>query len=523
MKQIVSILFTVLIFSQLHSGNINWSTTPVTLSGPGVNASDPSVAVDSTGDAVAVWIENSVVKASSKPVSGNWSGASTLSTTGASNPRLVMDGNGNATAVWVAGGAIKAASKPFYGNWGSVTSLSNNGASSPTLTVDAAGNLIAAWVRNGNIETSTKLFGANWQAKSTIPSSSSAAPSIAIGGTGSNTRAFLLWQGVSNGINVIFASTKSLSGGWSPGQVISDVVHYAAQPFIAVDNNTNASAIWYSYDIVGNSYSNVVVTSAAWSNLTDSWSAVSALSKPGIRNPSTLSARVAFDCFGNAIAFWNISFDDMTFNIESSVKPVNGSWSDPVELVTSNLYAYTAELSRTVCGDTVGIYSSFNGNSLMIQTMESNINGYSNNMWSVPITISQGVDNAYPKIAATLYGNVINAAAVWMYNNGVNNTIVASTGAKTLVLPPQNLHVTQGIRNFGVFYEYYNTLSWDASYDPNVVGYAIFRNGEFLAQVGAGDLHFIDENRTFNGAVSYSVSAIDSQQTQSVNACINFP
>ena len=248
-----------------------------------------------------------------------------------------------------------------------------------------------------------------------------------------------------------------------------------------------------------------------------------ALSKPGIRNPSTLAARVAFDSFGNAIALWNISFDDVTFNIEASIKPVNGSWSKHEDLISSNQYAYSAELSPTTFGDILGIYLFYNGNSLLIQAIESDMNGFLNNTWSVPITISQGTDNANPKIAASLNGNVINAAAIWVHYNGVNNTIAASTGSKTLVLPPTNLHVTQGINNFGVFNEYYNTLTWQASSDPNAVGYVIFRNGEFLEQVGANVLEYIDGNRTQNGSVKYCVTAIDSQQTQSVSACFSFP
>ena len=396
MKQIVSIFFTFLLFSHLHGSNISWSSIPQVLSGSNVNASDPHVAVDTNGDAVALWVENSLVKASSKTVSGNWSAAVTLSATGGTNPRLVVDGSGNATAVWLVGGIVNAASKPSNGNWSSTSSLSNTGASSPTLCVDIAGNVIAAWARNGNIETSTKLFGMSWQPKSTITSTSSATPSIAIGGTGSNTRAFLIWQGVSSGTEVIFASTKLISGNWSSEQVISEVAHNAAQPCVAVDSNANALAIWYSYDVVGISNSNVVVKSAAWSNLTSAWDAINALSEPGIRNPSTLTAHVAFDSFGNAIALWNISFDDVTFNIEASVKPVSCAWSEPVICLLKSICLFGRAFADNFWGY-LGIYLFYNGIALLIQAIESDINGFLNNTWSVPITISEGTDNAYPE------------------------------------------------------------------------------------------------------------------------------
>ncbi len=523
MKKILCLFFAILTFSHLHSNNLSWSSPPTILSGVTLNGSDPQVAIDSNGDAVAAWIENSLVKSSSKIVNGNWTAEVTVSATNASSPRLVSDLNGNATVIWVESGVIKAATKPFNGNWSSSTALSTSGASSPSLCVDAAGDVVAAWVRSGNLETSTKLFGLSWQSHVTITSTAAATPSVAIGGSGSNARAAVVWQGTVSGTNVVFSSTKLISGAWSTAQVISDTTHNSAQPFVAVDANANALAIWYAYDITGVSNTNVVVQSAERSSLTGLWGEVFSLSAPGIRNPATLVARIALDSIGNAIALWTISFDDQTFNVESAIKPVNGQWSAPLDLVNSNLYAYIVDVSATSFGDVLSLYMFYNGNSLLIQSVESDINGFLNNFWSVPITISLGTDNAFPKIAATLTGNVIHAAAVWANFNGSHNLILAASGSKTLVLPPTNLSVTQNVHNFGVFTEYYNTLSWHASIDPNAVGYLIFRNGLFLAQVGANVLQFIDDNRTQNGAVTYSVTTIDNQQTQSAAVSISFP
>lgn len=522
MKKLLCIFFIMLAFSHLHSNHINWSSPPKILSGVSVNASDPQIAIDANGNAVAVWIENNFVKSSTKPVSGNWTPEVTLSAIGASSPCLVSDLNGNATAIWIENGVIKEATKPHAGTWGSSTTLSSNHASSPSLSVDNAGDVIAVWVRNGNLETSTKLFGKNWQASVKISSTDAASPSIAIGGSGSNTRAVVAWQGINNGAKVIFSSTKLISGSWKSKEVISEFEHNAAQPQVAVDINGNALAIWYAYDISGENFANVVVKSAERPS-SGGWSNVSSLSAPGIRNPATLVAHVAFDNIGNAIALWNTSFDDETFTIESAVKPVNGNWSDAVDLVNSNLYAFSASLSATSCGDVLSLYMFYNGASMLIQSIESDINGFLNNFWSVPITISLGSENAFPKIAATLQGNVIYAASIWTTFNGVNNSVVASTGSKTLPLPPTNLSVTQNAHNFGVFTEYRNTLSWNASLDPNVIGYLIFRNGVFIEKVGADVLQFVDNNQTFNGHARYSVTALCGQNTQSATTSINFP
>lgn len=158
---------------------------------------------------------------------------------------------------------------------------------------------------------------------------------------------------------------------------------------------------------------------------------------------------------------------------------------------------------------------------LYLQSIESNINGYLNNVWSVPVTLSIGSENGFPKVVSTINGNQIYATAIWA-NYGANKSVMAVTGSKTLVLPPSNLNVAQNLNNFGVFTEYSNTLSWTASADPSAIGYLIFRNGLFLEQVGANVLSYIDHNRAQNGSVTYNVSSIDAQQTQSAAVSINF-
>lgn len=526
MKKILSLTLSAFVLcSHLHGSNLNWASPPNVLSTTNVDASEPQIVIDNAGNAVSAWIENNSVKSRSKTVSGSWSTIATLSSNGtnASAVKLVSDKNGNATAIWIENGATKSATKTLTGNWSNAVTLASNSSSSPSLSVDAAGNLVAAWTRNGDVETSTKLFGANWQTVVRINSDSSANSIVSVNGTGSNTRVLLVWQGISSGNKVIFSSTKLISGTWSAPLIISEAEFQADKPFVAVDSNANATAVWFSYSMIGANFSNVVVKTSSRSASTGKWDSVKALSLPGIRNPATLQAQIAFDSIGNAVALWSNSYDDETFTLESAVKPVSGPWSETVNLVNANPYAFAADLSATSFGDVLGLYMFYNGASLMIQSIESDANGFLNNFWSVPITISLGSNNGYPKIAASLSNNQIHAAAVWINYNGTNNLLTSSTGSKNLLLPPSNLQVTQSLQNFGVFKDYYNTLTWNASADTNVRGYLIFRNGVFIAKVNADVLSYVDNNRTLNGSVKYSVAAIDSEQTQSITVGINFP
>ncbi|HEX2579769.1 MAG TPA: hypothetical protein VHK67_05150 [Rhabdochlamydiaceae bacterium] len=533
MKKILMTFLTLLLFSKAMGNNISWSFPPVTLSSATLASSDPQVAIDGNGNAAAAWVENGIIKSSVKPVGMGWSAATTLSTAVASSPRIVSDLNGNLTAVWLESGVVKAATKPFAGSWGASTTLSGTLASFPHIAVDSVGDVVAVWARNGKIESSTKLFGASWQGTVTINSTSATSPHVAMGGTGSNRTAVVVWSGVSGSTKTVFASTKSVAassswissaGNWSPQIVISNTTH-SAYATVAVDSNANAIAAWYCYDVdtTGTIFSNVKVASSYLPS-GGSWDAPRTISEAGIRNPATLVARVAFDAIGNAIALWNTSFDDSTFNIESAVRPLRGTWTDPTEIVSSNLYALETDLAVSSLGDALAVYMFYNGDFMLIQSAESNFAGLENNAWSVPINLSSGANHGFPHVASTLTGSSINAVVVWVSTNGTVNTILATTGTRSVLLPPTSLAVTQSTSSFGgVFPEYHNTLTWAASTSPNIVGYIIFRNGTPLVEVAADVLEYVDDNRVAGQAVTYGVAAIDNQNSQSTIPTVHYP
>lgn len=524
MKKIITFLFTLLVSSQLISGNINWSFPPTTISNASLNSSDPQIATDANGNVTAAWLENGFIKASSKPLNMNWGVTTTLSNTGASSPRLVSDASGNATAIWLEGGIVKASSKPSAGNWSAATNLSLSGAAAPHLGINSTGDVVAVWTRSGDVEAIIKLSGGNWLTRTTINSTGAAAPYVALGGTGTNRRAVIVWHGVSGSTNVVYSSTRIItSGSWANQLAISDATHNAVYPSVALDANANATAVWYKYDLAGSLYEDVVVQSSSRSATTNVWETPVNISSSGVRNPATLIARIAYDANGNAVAFWNTSYDDMTYNIESALRPVRENWTQPVTVVSANLYSSQLDLTTASFGDALALYMFYNGASLIIQSAESNISGFLENLWSVPINVSSGSHNSTPRTAATVTGDAINAAVVWMSSNGSHTTINAVTGARSLPLPPSGLMVVQSSQNFGVFTEYRNTISWTASSDPHAAGYLIYRNGTLIAQLDADTLEFIDENRVQNGAVVYGVATIDNQQLQSRIININYP
>lgn len=524
MNRMFYFIASMFFISYLASGNINWSFPPEILSTTGINSKDPRVVMDPNGNAVAIWLENGIVNARFKPAGLSWGTASTLSGSSASSPTIAIDSSGNATAVWIEGSGVKAATKKYNHPWSSSVSLSKSGALNPSLTVDAAGNAVATWARNDDIEVTVKLFGNNWQNQGVIknPVGTAYSPKVAMGGSGSDEIAYIVWYASATSGDRVYSSSKRLtSGAWTKAAAISLPSSQAAYPTVAVDMKGNATAIWFSFNQIGSVFSSVIVQ-AATQPYGGNWSDPVNLSAPGIRDPSTLYSKIGYDGSGNAIAIWSTSFDNETFDIQSSILPAYGNWMQPNVLVSNNLYASQVDQSVVSFGEALALFLFSNGAGLQIQSSEIDITNFMPGVWSVPLTLSTGMQNGYPSIAANLTGNTFNAAAVWLNTNGVINNVVSSYGTKTLVSPPSNLAVVQSSNNLGVFIEYYNTLSWTASTDPNTAGYLIYRNGTFLAQVPANVLELVDNNQMQNGSVTYGVAAVDSLGSHSPIITINF-
>ena len=220
---------------------------------------------------------------------------------------------------------------------------------------------------------------------------------------------------------------------------------------------------------------------------------------------------------------WTTSLDGATYQIQSAVKPVFGRWSTPVDIVNANTFARSFDLSLSKFGDVLGFYMFYNGTALINQSIEGNISGFLNNNWSVPINVSTGNHNAQPNIVSAIVGNSINATAVWTTKNGSTTAVVSATGSRTLLSPPSNLSVSKQVENLALFSAPYNVLSWQASPDPNTVGYLIYRNGVFLTQVDANTLEYRDDNQPANARVTYGVAAISSQNTTSIIVSLFIP
>lgn len=161
---------------------------------------------------------------------------------------------------------------------------------------------------------------------------------------------------------------------------------------------------------------------------------------------------------------------------------------------------------------------------ISISYIESHAGGFASGFWTNPVTISTGNINGFPKMAnAIVSGSTIYGSAVWSSFNGTNNVIQATSGTGASVIPPSSLSVVQNVNNFGIFNEYYNTVSWTASTDPNLELYGIYRNGAFLQFILAPATQFIDSNADQLGSVVYGISAVNTTGEESAVITVSYP
>jgi hypothetical protein len=148
----------------------------INVSVAGQDAFEPQVVVDPSGNVIAVWTRSDGtdlrIQAATRTPSGAWSSPVNISDSGssASSPAIAVDSSGNALAVWTrvfgAVGRIQASYRPAGGSFGASVNVSDGGgdASAPTVSMDSTGRAVIAWARfdgtNLRIQATTRSAGA---------------------------------------------------------------------------------------------------------------------------------------------------------------------------------------------------------------------------------------------------------------------------------------------------------------------------------------------------------------------------
>jgi hypothetical protein len=373
-------------------------------------------------------------------LSRTWGTAGLLETdsSDAYGPKIAIDASGNALAVWLQDGDITPAGYRYdvwarrysAGVWGTAELIETNNAGSASddlqLAFDADGNAIAVWSQSSalavNIWSNRYTAGVGWGTATLVGLNSAFdfTPQIAIDADGN---VLVVWIHVDTTYH-IWANRYTAGAGWGTAAAIeANTADSADAPQIVIDANGNATAVW-GQSSVGNIWANRYTAGAGWGT--------AALIEDG--TGSAYGAQIAIDAGGNVLAVW-AQTNGMVYSVWSN-RYSAGAWGTAALIETDNAgSAEGPQIAIDANGNALAVWAQSNGSVTSIWA-----NRFSSGAWGTAqmIETDNSVNAGYPTIAFDANGN---ALAVWHQPRAITcnrYTIGIGWGTAALVDPDIN-------------------------------------------------------------------------------------
>ncbi|MFH0888890.1 MAG: hypothetical protein V1871_06755 [Planctomycetota bacterium] len=242
----------------------------------------PQIAINDSGNAVAVWVQNDGTCDSlwaNRYISGTgWTGrelVETNNTYDATAPQVAIDNSNNIIAVWVqdslTGNHVYTNRYISGTGWAGVTPITNliNIATDPQIAMNDSGNAVVVWAMTSTdyaLYANRYVSPTGWTSVSgdlieTMDGSASV-PQIAMNNSGN---AIVVFN------HYVLASCKAYATryisptGWTTVQLICNGQETTTEPRIAINDSGNAMAIWYQYDTLRtNIWANRYIAGTGW-------------------------------------------------------------------------------------------------------------------------------------------------------------------------------------------------------------------------------------------------------------------
>jgi len=400
------------------------------------DATRARVAMDATGNAIAVWQQDDNVRPNIwanrySATSQSWGVPTLLETDnagGAFEPRVAMAGNGDAVAVWYQDDGLR---NNIWANryvaatdsWGTATLLeaSTGTASSPQVAVDGAGNAMVVWSQyagSASIWAIRYTAGTGWDATAQrIEAATTNSAGSAEIAAGANGDAFAVWTSFDGARNNIWANRYAIAThAWETATLIeSGNAGTAGAPHVAVDVNGNAVATWTyfdgaRYDILVNRYS---ASSHGWDPVTPSLTATA--------TGSGDAPRVAVDVAGNATVVW-AQADAGRYSIWANRLTAGSGWGTAALIETADAGdAALPQVAVDGIGNAIAVWYQSDGtrNDIVSNRFTAGAG------WGTAAVLETGAGAALrPHVAMNSSGN---ATAVWDQSDGSRISIWASS------------------------------------------------------------------------------------------------
>jgi len=342
---------------------------PVDISATGEHAGVPHLALDSEGNATAVWDRwdgiATVVETAFRPAGSPWGAPEVLSPPDSQSAQVVVDRNGVLTAAWerrtgVNMIAIESVSRMPGQSWAApieVTEFEQGMSPEPWLAVDWEGNNTLVWKQGEIVMSSFRTFLQSWGEPVPLSPGESFTPETAMDGRGDATA---VWMHNDGSDYVVESAYRPEQGEWEEAELVSQPGEEGGNPQVAVDGQGDSLVVWRGED-EGEEF-----VRAAYRPVGGSWSEPANVSTEG---EQVGSLHAAVDPAGNAIVAWSGSFGVVgEFDVvHTSYKAAGGEWEEPEDLSEEGANGYVNDIVFDQSGNAAILWQRWDGVNWLIR------------------------------------------------------------------------------------------------------------------------------------------------------------
>ena len=346
---------------------------------PTKNAHTPHVAMNASGDAFAIWMQEDIGGDNSIWVNhfsnGHWGDAIRIedSVEDARDPHISINTTGNAMAVWRQkdGVNMNIYARFFSDNqWGEIILLEHGHAGNafrPRVSLSENNAAIVVWVQKDNTDHlsiyTNRFNGEHWMlfdAQLLEHNEGDAfSPEIA---TDSNGNALVVWHQSSGMYLKIHANYYDASlDSWNVEKKLENSDNHALMPQVSFDASGNAIVVWQQFDGRDSSIYMNRFTSSGWGRRLPVEFSTGAASSP----------QISVDASGNAIAVWHHFVDDTFYTVYSRYTLETETWGAIHRLEEEHTgHASSTRIAMNASGKAIAIWEKDDGRN---QSIKANI------------------------------------------------------------------------------------------------------------------------------------------------------
>lgn len=342
-------------------------------------------------------------------------------------PHVVLDSEGNATAVWDRWNGVdtvvESAYRPAGEGWEAPVDLSEpelegevipgaHDASDPRIAVDRNGNVTVIWERYAGtnqmlLQAVERPAGGSWTVPVDIAEFSQGAapePWIAVDWEGNATA---VWkQG-----EVITSSFHPFAGSWGEPTPLSDEESFTPQA--AMDARGDTTVVWMHFD--GTHY----LVESAYRPEGGEWEAPTLVSKPGEEGGNP---QVALDAKGDSLVVWRGAVEGEEF-VRAAYRPQGESWSPATNVSSPGEHVESLRDAVDPEGNAIVAWSGDMGKAGEYGIAHASFKPVEGS-WGAPVELSTSGGNAFPSDVVFDTGG--NAALIWQRWDGTTDLIQAT-------------------------------------------------------------------------------------------------